>query len=312
VCTRHVRRPCSFVQVRHYRQVSHNPRFIVHQLNQLAISLSGSKEYDKACKLLVKAVDICKTYTIPSAWSDQTSEVTPNNQGRVMDPKYLLMCLSSLATAQLEGGNKADARKTFTELVYVTRRAFTEEKTMIRQVVSLSKAARFYLEEGELEKASDIANEILRIDKIEVPYGAEKIRLSTGFAMYILGSIEYKQGNFEKALEWLNKSWEVYRNLLDSYDVRALEIAEAVAMTHFGLKNFERARLMIEAVGSGYVFHLKAAKPSENPPKNLYNEKLEKLEQIHKKILSNLPDVTGPNKNAPGFSRKYGFREHNK
>jgi len=111
-CVRRSSRPIGLtVPTRKYAQVTHNPRFIIHHLNQTAASLHANKHLDKACMLLVKAVEICKTYTKPSCFMDTTETKPQNNQGRILDPKYLIMSLASLAHAQSDSGKKEEAKK---------------------------------------------------------------------------------------------------------------------------------------------------------------------------------------------------------
>jgi len=98
----------------------------------------------------------------------------------------------------------------------------------------------------------------------------------------------------------------MHRNILDSYDVRSLEVAEAIAMTQFAQKKFDEARIMIEAIGTGYVQLVQSLRLSPDYPRSVYHEKIDQLAEIHKKIIANIPGVTGPQTSPPFFSRKQG------
>jgi len=248
---------------------------------------------------------VCKQHTDNTLFVDDDTIVKDKIE-KELHPKYLIMALTSLANAQAEGGQTAEARATYNQLILLTQKALPDT---VEQIAALKYAANFFLAEGDLDPAQDLAQEILRIDALNRPCTTEKSRESTAFAHFVLGQVAHKRGDLQLALEFIEESWKEYRNLFTPKDVRSLDVVHALARVNFELGHFERARILTEAVGSTFVDHIKVRHPSETPILGRYHDRLGQLEELHKKIVANLPGVEGPQKFPPQWSTRTGIKE---
>jgi len=272
--------------------VKNNPSWLVNQLNQIAQGHVAEKDDTKAVLVLKKSLDICRTYTPPIHFlsTEELESVPEKQQQRPLPAKYMIWTLVSLAEIYNRQKNFEEAKGYYEKALLIASRIYGEADTPKLDIVC--KVGQFYYKTGSTKSARELFMSVLTLKKKHSgPAGA--FTPYPALANYYLGLIEFDENNVENALRRLNLSWEQHKAKIGVADIRTARVVAALGKTHAALKDYKKAREMVEFAGSIFTAN---GLEDEIPP----------LVEVHKQIISNIPGATGMLSQIPHATRN-GF-----
>jgi len=265
-----------------YNGTLQHPRYVVEQLNVLALSHMYKKDYAQSESILKKALKICEYHTINQTQNPWT-------------PNLIVWTLNSLAKLEQSKKNLNEALKYIVRLNELNMDAF--EKGLIPHnalVAGLCRLGEIHFDLENHVQAEKEFNKIIELDKKSANCVREKCCKTSALALLYIGKIELAKKNFEKARVLLERSWDLYRDLVGILNVHIYKVLFELAKAYQGIGDFARARTLLEYAGQGFESFL------------YDQEKVENVAQVWKEVISHLPGVTAPRSVGP-FSGRHGI-----
>jgi tetratricopeptide (TPR) repeat protein len=253
--------------------VKANPRWMIQQLNSLAGSHMNDKEYDKAELLLNKSLQICMRYTpqkyyLPKEDADVQLEV---KEPRELDGKYLIWTLGILVEIFIKLNKPQLALENMSKIILISTRIYLMNST--HHLENLCNVADFYYRLRDFDSARALYLNVLSSIKKDYPAVHKTFIHHSARANLGLGRIELDQSNFEKAVNFLELSWKQHRLHKGTNSKETLKVLPPLARAYTQLGNYEKARTLVEFVGSFYTEF------------NYDDESIPELIELHKQIL---------------------------
>jgi tetratricopeptide (TPR) repeat protein len=266
---------------RSYSGTLQHPRYVVEQLNILALSHMYNKEYEQSESNLKKSLKICEFHTnvADNSWSSN----------------MIVWTLNSLAQLEQSRNNTAEALKFIVQINEITTQAYEKNLTPLNAVISgLCRLGEVQFALGNYDAAEKEFNRIIDLDKKSDNCITEKISKASAYSLLYLGKIELEKENFEKARLLLERSWELYRHIVGILNVHIFTVLAELGKAYKGVGDFARARTLLEYAGQGFETFLHD------------QEKTESITEVWKEVVSHLPGVKGVRSMGP-FSGRNGI-----
>jgi len=246
----------------------------------LANSHINSKEFDKAELILKKSLQICMSYTPPKYYLPQSElEVyIEENLPREVRGKYLIWTLVSLTEIYIVQKKPQLALENLSKIVLISTRINAANSPV--HLNNLNHVAEFYYRLRDFDSARTLWINVLSTIKKDFPAVHTTFVKFSASANLGLGLIELDKGNWEKAVDFLELSWKQHRLHKGVDSLATLKVIKALAQAYTKLEKYEKARTLVEFVGSIYT-------------KLKYEDPLPELIELHKKIL---PHTKNPDK----------------
>lgn len=231
---------CRFKRYTYSGTLQH-PKYVVEQLNILALSHLHFKEYEQSESNLKKALKIAEFHTSPES-------------KKPWNTNLLVYTLSSLAKLEESRDNKSEALPFLVRMNEITTKAFEEKKTPLNAVTqSLRRLGALQYNLGNQEEAKSEFNKIIELEREEKKIvTSEAFTLNSASALYYLGRIEFDNKNFESAQTLLEKSWEIFRTLTGPLTADVYNVLLELGKVYLAVGNYSRARTVIEGAGQGF------------------------------------------------------------
>lgn len=261
-----------------YEGTLQHPRYVVEQLNILALNHIYKNEFDLSEVNLKKALKISTYHTnqVDGAWT----------------PTLLVWTLNSLAKLEQAKQNLAEALNYVVQAHEATQHAYEAKVLPVNAVIATAaRLGEIHYDLGNLDEAGAVFANVIALEKSREKREQEVCSPNTAHALLYLGKIALARQNFAEAKELLEKSWAIYRDVAGILNVQVFTVLSELGKAYAGVGDHARARTLLEYAGQGFEFFL-------------YDEKrAESVHETWKEVISHLPGVEAPRPHGPHSHR---------